>query len=71
MAGEAEEMGATVMSQSLGSIAPFAKELFTVKDIKNDRFRAALKDYRAPDPKVLLDAVCGHLLKTRWGKRAG
>ena len=64
-------MGATVMSQSLGSIAPFAKQLFIVKDVKNDRLRAALKDYRAPEPKELLDAVCGHLLQTRWGKRAG
>ena len=71
LVGEAEDMGATLMSQGLGSIAPFAKELFTVKDIKNDLFRAALKDYRAPDPKVLLNAVCSHLIKTRWGKRAG
>ena len=70
LAGETEKMGATVMSQGLGSISPFAKQLFTIKDIKNDKLRNILKNYSAPDPKKLLNSVCSHLLETRWGKRA-
>ena len=70
LAGETEKMGATVMGQGLGSISPFSKQLFSIKDIKNNKLRNILKNYSAPNPKQLLNAVCGYLVETRWGKRA-
>jgi len=58
------------MGQGLGSISPFSKQLFSKKDIKNNKLRNILKNYSAPNPKQLLNAVCGYLVETRWGKRA-
>ena len=57
LAGETEKMGATVMSQGLGSISPFAKQLFTIKDIKNDKLRDILKNYSLLDREEILKKI--------------
>jgi nucleoside-diphosphate-sugar epimerase len=56
--------------QALGSVAPFAEQLFLPKDFGNDRLRSAWPGYAAPDPRRLVEATCTHLVRTRWG-RAG
>ena len=69
LAGETKKMGATVMGQGMGSIAPFAQQLFSKKNFLNQNLQNRMKKYSAPDPKGVLDSVCGFLVKTRWGRR--
>lgn len=60
--------GGGVVNDSLASVTPFARQLFVAKDIRNDNLRSAMPDYRAPDPLALIRNVCGHLIRTKWGR---
>ena len=70
LAGETKKMGTTVMGQGMSSISPFSKQLFSKKNFVNNNLQSSIEKYSAPNPKDLLDSVCGYLVKTRWGKRA-
>jgi nucleoside-diphosphate-sugar epimerase len=59
-----------VVNQAVSSVTPFARQLFVTKDVHNDRLRAALPGYRAPDPRGLIAASCRFLVSTRWGRHA-
>jgi thioester reductase-like protein len=63
-----ESFGGDVFKQALGSVAPFARQLFVHKDFKNDRLASRLGAYRAPDPRALATSTCEYLVRTRWGK---
>jgi nucleoside-diphosphate-sugar epimerase len=65
-----EGFGGDVVKQALRSVAPFARQLFASKDFANARLRTVMPDYHAPDPRALARAVCGALVRTRWGKDA-
>ena len=56
--------------QSLHSVAPFAPQLFSDKNIQTIKMTGALPDCQAPDSRALLKAVAGYLAATRWGLRA-
>jgi nucleoside-diphosphate-sugar epimerase len=56
------------LHQALGSVTPFAEQLYVRKDVRNDRLRAAVPDLRFPDPLGLVEATCTHLVATRWGR---
>jgi nucleoside-diphosphate-sugar epimerase len=58
------------MSQALGSVAPFAPQLYSDKNVLVDRCRSGLGDLRAPDTTALLKAACEHLVATRWGLKS-
>ena len=66
-----DSFGGDVLRQALGSVAPFARQLFVHKDFKNDRLRNSLSDYHAPSPRDLVRATCEELVRTRWGKADG
>jgi thioester reductase-like protein len=68
LVGGIDGFGGDALRQALRSVAPFARQLFAPKDVKNDRLRAAVRDYRAPDPRALARATCAHLVRTKWGK---
>jgi nucleoside-diphosphate-sugar epimerase len=55
-----------VVNQAVSSVTPFAPQLFVTKDVRNDRLRAALPNYGAPDPRALITASCRFLVRTRW-----
>jgi nucleoside-diphosphate-sugar epimerase len=55
------------VSQALDSVAPFAPQLYSDKDVQNERSTEALSGMRAPDSKKLLSAVSEYLVNTRWG----
>lgn len=55
------------VSQALDSVAPFAPQLYSDKDVQTERSTEALGGLRTPDSKQLLCAVCDHLVETRWG----
>ena len=62
--------GGGIVQQAVSSVAPFGKQLFIHKQIQNHNVVAALKDYRAPDPRKLIRNTCEYLVRTKWGKHA-
>lgn len=56
-----------VISQSLESIAPFARQLYNDKDVSTSRMRAALPGLVVPNASTILPRACEHLVKARWG----
>lgn len=59
----------SLVTQALANVMPFARQLYVSKELDNARLRAALPDYRAPDPAELLGAASAHLVASRWGRR--
>jgi nucleoside-diphosphate-sugar epimerase len=60
--------GGDAVRQALASVAPFARQLFSAKQVKNDHLRALLPDYSAPPPAELVRRTVATLVETRWGK---
>ena len=65
-----DSFGGEVFRQALGSVAPFARQLFVKKAFLNDRLRADLPRYQAPAPAALARSVCEELVRTRFRKAA-
>jgi nucleoside-diphosphate-sugar epimerase len=61
-------LSASPMAQALSSVAPFAEQMFLPKEFDNTRLRAAWPDYRAGDPRALVEATCTRLVASRWGR---
>lgn len=57
-----------VMAQAVSSVAPFSRQLFCPKDFRNDKLRALLPSYKAPDPLKLIESTARHLADTKWGR---
>jgi len=55
------------VSQALDSVAPFAPQLYSDKDIQTSRSLEALGGMHTANSKELLDAVSDYLVETRWG----
>jgi len=68
LANELRGLSAQVVSQAVESIRPFAKQLFVGKSFQNDNLRAALTQYRAPDPQQLVLNTVHYLVQTKWGR---
>jgi nucleoside-diphosphate-sugar epimerase len=60
--------GGDAVRQALASVAPFARQLFSKKHVKNEQLRALLPDYSAPPPTELVRKTVETLVETRWGK---
>ncbi|MGH3714902.1 MAG: SDR family oxidoreductase [Micromonosporaceae bacterium] len=61
-------LSASPMAQALGSVAPFAEQMFLPKDFDNRRLAEVWTSDPQPDPRDLAAAVCGHLVRTRWDR---
>ncbi len=60
------------IQESLASVASFGTQLYLSKTFRNETLRASWPGYSAPDPVALVEAVCEHLVASRWGRqRAG
>lgn len=57
-----------LVGQAVGSVAPFARQLFVTKEILNANLIAALGRDPAPDPARLARRTCEYLVRTRWGR---
>jgi nucleoside-diphosphate-sugar epimerase len=57
------------VSQALQSVAPFARQLYSNKDVQTARTCRALGQRRDHDPQRLAAAVARYLVRTRWGLR--
>jgi thioester reductase-like protein len=62
--------GGGVINQALSSVAPFAKQLFIAKDVRNGRLASSLDGFPAPDPHRMLENTCRELVRTGWGREA-
>ena len=58
-----------VISQSLGSMVPFARELYKDKDVSVEHLRQTLPDLPIPLASEVLPRVCSNLIASRWGLR--
>lgn len=63
-----DDAGGEIVRQALASVAPFAKQLFLEKDVRNDRLAQLVRESRAPDPEALLRNTCRRLVATRFGR---
>jgi nucleoside-diphosphate-sugar epimerase len=69
LAEAAERLRGGPLQQALGSVVPFAEQLYLPKVFHTERLRAAWPGYRAPDPVPLIESVCARLVASRWGRR--
>lgn len=60
--------GGDAVRQALASVAPFARQLFSTKQVKNDQLRALIPQYAAPPPAELVRRTVQTLVETRWGR---
>jgi len=58
-----------VVREGLGSIVPFAPQLYSRKSFDNQRMRETMDVYAAPDARELVSNSCDYLANTRWGRR--
>jgi nucleoside-diphosphate-sugar epimerase len=58
----------SILSRSLTSVAPFARQLYSDKDVRTARTDCAL-GRQSPDPRGLVDATARFLVRTRWSNR--
>lgn len=58
-----------IIGDALGSITPFAGQLYITKEFKNSELREVMGDeYSAPDVKTLIPEVTKYLVKSKWGR---
>ena len=67
MVQEVSKFSSGILGQAVGSLAPFARQLFSSKTFANDTLRKYLPAYAAPDPIQLVTRTCEDLLATRFG----
>ena len=60
--------GGDAVRQELASVAPFARQRFSAKHVRNDELRALIPGYAAPPPTELVRRTVETLVETRWGK---
>lgn len=62
LAEGASSFGSGVLGQALGSLLPFARQLYAGKHVENDRLRTLLPGYRPDDARDLFAGACAALL---------
>lgn len=67
LAAQVSRLSSGILGQAVGSMAPFARQLFSTKDFSNDNLRAFIPSYTPPDPVALIVRTCENLLATRFG----
>jgi nucleoside-diphosphate-sugar epimerase len=63
----ASRFSGALVRDALGSVAPFAPQLFVHKEVENAGLVRALGWSHAPDPRALVRRTCAQLVATRWG----
>ena len=67
LVGQIQGFSGGILGQAVGSVAPFARELFSIKEFRNDRLMSLDGNLRAPDPEQLVVNVCQNLIDSRFG----
>jgi hypothetical protein len=63
-------LSASPLAQAMGSVAPFAEQMFLPKTFENHRLRSVWPQYIPTSPASLLAAVSTRLTATRWGRES-
>jgi nucleoside-diphosphate-sugar epimerase len=61
-------LSASPLGQAIGSVAPFAEQMFLDKEFDNSRLRRAWPQCPPTDSRRLVAATCARLVETRWGR---
>lgn len=69
LAEGASSFGGGVLGQALGSLLPFARQLYVTKDVRNDALRGLLPAYRPHDAATVFAATCARLLDQGEARR--
>ncbi len=69
LADGVSSFGGDVVREGLGSIVPFAPQLFSRKSFDNRHLKETMDVYAAPDATELVSNACDYLASTRWGRR--
>ncbi|ROT26082.1 SDR family oxidoreductase [Micromonospora sp. HM5-17] len=64
----ARSMRQAVLSDVLGTVAPFGGQLYRPKTFQTDALRSAWPGCAAPKSIPLVTSTVSHLVRTRWGK---
>jgi len=65
LAGAVGGFPASLAGQAVAALRPFARQLYSVKDIATGRLAGVTAD----EPRPLITATARHLVRTRWGRR--
>lgn len=68
LATNMKNFGGSVLSQGISSVAPFGKQLFIKKNIKNDSLVHFICDYQKPDMEAIVARSCNYLAQTKFAK---
>lgn len=61
-------LSASIVSEAVNSIQPFAPQLFIHKSFDNSNLVQTLPNYQAPNMMQLTENVVQHLIDTKWGR---
>jgi len=61
-------LSASIVSEAVSSIQPFAPQLFIRKSVDNSNLVNVLSTYNAPDMQKLTENIVQHLITTKWGR---
>ncbi len=66
LAGATRSLGGGVLGQAVGSVRPFAAQLYVTKEVDNSRLRGLLPDWTPLDAAALFAATCAELIEPGW-----
>ena len=69
LAGATRSLGGSVLGQAVGSLEPFAAQLYVTKQVDNDRYRALVGAAEPLDAESLFAATCARLADPEWDSR--
>jgi thioester reductase-like protein len=70
MADAMKSFSQGILADALGSITPFAKQLYISKSFTNENLQNVMQDkYQAPDPERLIKNATKYLIDNKWGRK--
>jgi thioester reductase-like protein len=70
LAAAVDQFSSSVVHQAVSSVAPFARQLFIQKEVKNHNLVAALDFYASPKMRQWVGNACRYLVQTKWSRFA-
>jgi len=69
LASGVKGFGGKILDEAIGSVVPFAPQLFVHKQVHNERTLAACDGLSPPPSRDLVRSMLGQLIQTRWGRQ--
>jgi thioester reductase-like protein len=68
LANNMQTLSKGILSDALGSITPFAKQLYITKEFKIDNTRETIKKYQRDEIERTIKNTTRYLVNTKWGR---